>query len=347
MTVEYSYFVRIAPDLKATVQDLYKRTKIASRRSRKLPVGDRTESRRFEALHAAIDQCALASLWDGEPNALVELDQSIITRDQEGVQNMSSVITTRAEIPLSVLAEVGGWLDEGAIAVHLRLPHAEGETHLAGIEGQGPPPPMERWKSPSNLRGEAIRNRFDHLITRALAADGSSEAVIRPSDISNTVLTETLREHVATRTDLQRIDLPVQYRDGSVGPLFPLRALNLKPEVPRGWPVLRFTLLSIRHVEMDAIVDGAWFRNARISLPREAGLTDQLAFDISMQQFRLLLAQGPTVVHLYQTGLDTAVIGFYRAVVHHLLQHPGTISIVPFYFHGPGRFTEGTPWTTA
>ena len=63
MTVERSYFVRIAPDLQATVQDLHKRTKIASRRSGKLSVGDRTEARRFEALHAAIDQCALASLW--------------------------------------------------------------------------------------------------------------------------------------------------------------------------------------------------------------------------------------------------------------------------------------------
>lgn len=344
MTVEHSYFVRIASDLKATVRDLHKRTKIALRRSAKLPVGDRTEARRFEALHAAIDQCALASLWGGEPKVLVLQDQAINAGDSEGTQEIPSVIV--AQVP-SLPAEIRGWVDEGAIVVQLRLPHAEGETKLAGVEGQGPRPPMERWRSPSNLHGEAIRNRFDHLITRALAADGSSEAVIRPSDISNSVLTETLREHVATGTDLRRIDLPVQYRDGSFGPPFPLHALNLKPDVPRGWPVLRFTLLSIRHVEMDTIVDGAWFRNARISLPREAGLTDQLAFDISMQQLRLLLAQGPTVVHLYQTGLDTAVIGFYRAVVHHLLERPGAVSIVPFYFHGPGRFTEGTPWTTA
>jgi hypothetical protein len=347
MTVESSHFIRIAAALKPTVQDLHKRTTIASRRSGKLSAGDRTEARRFEALHAAIDQCALASLWGGEPKAVVELDRSVNARDEDAAPNGPSVLTAQGDIPPSAPAEVRGWLEEGAIAVQLRLPHTEGETSLTGVEGQGPPPPAERWQSTSDQRSEAIQNRFHHLITRALAADGSSEAVVRPSDISNSVLTETLREHVVSGPDLRRIDLPVQYRDGSFGPLFPLHALNLKPEVPRGWQVLRFTLLSIRHVEMDTIVDGAWFRNARISLPREAGLTDQLAFDVSMQQLRLLLAQGRTVVHLYQTGLDTAVMGFYRAVVHHLLEHPGAVSIVPYYYRGPGRFTEGTPWTTA
>ena len=98
---------------------------------------------------------------------------------------------------------------------------------------------------------------------------------------------------------------------------------------------------------MDTLVDGAWFRNARISLPRKAGLTDQLAFDTSMQQLRLLLPQGPTVIHLYQTGLETAVLGFYRAITHHLIKHPGSVSAVPYYYRGPGQFTEGTPWTTA
>jgi hypothetical protein len=342
MTIEKTYFVRIAPALHRTVHDLHCRVIIARRRAQKLPPGERAEARRFEELHAAIDQCALASLWGGE-RVLVEVPGG--TAADAGFDG-SSVLDARAGIRQGLPRQVSAWLDEGAIVVRLRLPHFDGTTLLAGTEDSGPPPVAGRWSTKAERRGDAIQDRFRHLITRALAADGTPEAVIRPSEISNSVLTETLREHVVSGPGLSRSDLPVRYRDGSFGPPFPLQSLNLTSSVPDGWRVLRLTLLSIRHVEMDTVVDGAWFRNARISLPREAGLTDQLAFETSLQQLRLLVEHGPTVLHLYQTGLETAVMGFYRAVVHHLLARPGTISIVPHYFHGPGQFSEGTPWTT-
>ena len=342
MTIEKAYFVRVAPTLHPAVHDLHRRVIIARRRAQKLPPGERAEARRFEELHAAIDQCALASLWGGEHSLVEAPDATMADAGFEG----ASVLEGREGIRQGLPRQVSAWLEEGAIVVRLRLPHFEGETLLAGTEDRGPPPVAERWSTAAERRGDAIEDRFRHLITRALAADGTSEAVIRPSEISNSVLTETLREHVVSGPGLCRVDLPVRYRDGSFGPPFPLQSLNLTSSVPHGWHVLRFTLLSIRHVEMDTVVDGAWFRNARISLPREAGLTDQLAFEISLQQLRLLVEQGPTILHLYQTGLETAVMGFYRAVVHHLLERPGTVSIVPHYFRGPGQFSEGTPWTT-
>lgn len=115
---------------------------------------------------------------------------------------------------------------------------------------------------------------------------------------------------------------------------------------PAGWRLLRFTLMSIRHVEMDTIVDGAWFRNSRLSRPRPAGLTDELAFETSLRQLEELRSWMPAVIHLYQTGLEPAIVGFYRAVVVHLMARPGTLAVVPHYYDGKGRFVEGTLWRT-
>ncbi|MCA1673889.1 MAG: hypothetical protein LC799_17370, partial [Actinobacteria bacterium] len=70
----------------------------------------------------------------------------------------------------------------------------------------------------------------------------------------------------------------------------------------------------------------------------------------------------PVLMYLYQTGLDAAVVGIYRAVVEHLLDLPGSLAVVPMYFRRQpsGRanadivagyeqqsvFAEGTLWRT-
>jgi hypothetical protein len=115
---------------------------------------------------------------------------------------------------------------------------------------------------------------------------------------------------------------------------------------PPDWRVIRFTLMSIRHVDMDTVVDGAWFRNSKLSRPRPAGLTDQLAFETSLKQLWKLRPAAPAVIHLYQTGLEPAVIGFYRAVVVYLMTQPGTLAVVPHYYQGNGQFVQGTLWRT-
>jgi hypothetical protein len=77
---------------------------------------------------------------------------------------------------------------------------------------------------------------------------------------------------------------------------------------------LRFALLSIRHTEMDAVVHGAWLRNAEVSRPMPAAQTDDLVYEISRTQLLELTSGGSRRVriHLYQTGLETAVVGFYK-----------------------------------
>jgi hypothetical protein len=203
-----------------------------------------------------------------------------------------------------------------------------------------------RWTSTDAYSKNAVRERFEYFLARAVT-DGSADAAVRPSNIANSILTNGLRLFVDREPGLRRVDVPVVYQDGSRGAPFPLRAFSMTDHVPDTWRTFRFTLMSIRHVEMDAIVDGAWFRNIKISRPRVAGHTDDLAFETSLVQLRQLASGGPTLIYLYQTGFEPAIVGFYRALVHQLLDEPGSIAVVPCFYHARGEFSKGTAWATS
>lgn len=319
MTLERATFVRISEALAPTVRKLRQQGEAALRRSVKLPPGDRSEQRRYEGLQTAIERCAVMSLWAGEPHC----------SGDEGPEAAST------------------WASHGAEIVELRLPHAPGDTVQTGTPGVGPPAAARPWKSESPIAREAMAERFRQSIEAALAEGGAEAAAVRPSGVTNSVLTETLREFVNRREGDAPIALPIRYIDGSSGPPFPFRAAPLSDAIPSGVRRLGFTLLSIRHVEMDGHVDGAWLRNAKVSQRRPAGHTDKLAYEISLRQLRALTLQGPLIIDMYQTGLETAVVGFYRAVAQHLIERPGTLAIAPHYYRGPDRFTAGAIWTTA
>lgn len=318
MTIESNIFVRVAEDLAGAVRRLRQESEAALRRSAKLPPGDRSEIRRYDGLQTAIEYHALLSLWAGEPHCT----------GSEGA--------TAAET----------WASYGAEVVELRFPHAPGETELPGFPGTGPPTPISPWRSESHVPRKAMAERFRQLMEAAISSDTAEDAVVRPSGITNSVLTETLRQFVHRSAGDVSVTLPVRYRDGSTGPTFPFRAVSLGAVAPADWRRLRFTLLSIRHVEMDGIVDGAWLRNAKVSRPRAAGQTDQIVYETSLRQLRALTESEPVFIDMYQTGLDTAVVGFYRAVTRHLIKHPGSLAVLPHYYRGPGRFNEGTLWAT-
>lgn len=339
MTLELSLFVRMPEALDTPLADLERRAAAALRRSEKLPPGDRSEAVRFESLHAAIDQLAISALLAGAPHA----QGGTAGGDAEEAAG-TTILRQATNCPPGVPSEVTAWLREGRPVVELRLPHAPGEAPLAGEPGRGPPPVARRWASTASAPREAMRERFDFLLAEALDA-GAGDGIIRPSGITNSVLTETLRREAAQQADKAAVELPVRYVDGSSGPLFPLRTMPLVDREPEGWRQLAFTLLSIRHVEMDEIVHGAWFRNARISARRPQGLTDEVAYQTSRRQLMLLDPKRPTLIHLYQTGFEPAVMGFYRALLHHLAEHPRSVAVTPYYYRSAGSFSKGTPWT--
>jgi hypothetical protein len=338
MTLEQRVFIRIPSAAEPQVRKLVSLAEAALDRSRKLPPGDRTETSRFDAIHAAIDQLAVAAWANGEPSEILPVATDV------------GLVGPTVYVPEGdkdgAAGEAAAWIEAGHLVVELRLPHFPGPTRLEGTSGVGPPNPADRWESRTRRAKDAVRERFDHLLRLALSGSTKGEACIQPSGVANSALTEGLREHVHHRGGQPRVDVPVVYRDGSKGPPFPLRALSVSDQKPEGWASLRLTLLSIRHVEMDHLVDGAWLRNAKVSRPRPAGLTDTAVFETSRRQFRLLAKDPPTLLYLYQTGLEPAILGFYRALVHELLNRPGSVAVVPCYYNRDGSFSEGRVWAT-
>lgn len=340
MSIEKQVAIRMPSELSASVLDLAARAAAALARADKLPPGDRTEAVRFESLHAVIDQLAIAALANGATHEVLPPS----TADHlSGPTVFGPGSAGSKQISSSALK----WIQEGSVVVELRLPHFAGATVLAGELGVGPPKPAARWASSEGRPGDAVQKRFEYLLEQAVERGGDSRAAVCPSNIANRVLTEGLRTYAHRTKGQTRVDAPVLYRDGSKGRPFPLRALSMATSVPDGMRTLRFALMSIRHVDMDKVVDGAWLRNVKISRARAAGFTDDIVFETSLRQLRRLVSDAPTLIHMYQTGLDTAIVGFYRAVIYQLLDKPGSICVVPYYYQDiANKFSEGTAWTT-
>ncbi|WP_298937429.1 hypothetical protein [uncultured Ruegeria sp.] len=335
MSKEYVAFVRIPDSLTGTISQLKQRAESSLVRDAKLSPGDRTEAVRFENLHATIDQIATAAMLDKEAHCFISDDSEVAryVSEKSGITVLSSADSADGHLP----NEVRSWLTSGGVVVELLLPHGSG-TVEGHVNNDTPPiAPAKRWKSSATGVRAAAKERFEDTVISALQSKTGNSS-ISPSGVSNRVLTDTLHKYCGVQANHIRRDVPVVYRDGSSGPEFPLGALNMREPSWKDPQILRFTLLSIRHVEMDSLVDGAWLRNTRISRSREAGLTDRIVFDQSRRQLKSLDLTTPTVIEMYQTGLETAIIGFYRAVALHLLDHPGTIAVRPMFFVGGSRF---------
>jgi hypothetical protein len=248
---------------------------------------------------------------------------------------------------------IRAWLAQSALAVQLRLPFEDGPTVWATSD-RTPSQPADVWRARGGAGGRrAVLQRFRAQVASAAASEPG--ASISPSGVSNSVLTDILREHAVPRTGQPPVLANVVYRDGSAGPPFPLRSTPLVDGGDRPDRQLSFALLSIRHTEMDIEVDGAWLRNSVVSRVRPAGDTDRIVYELSLGQLRSLTQGGPLTIYMHQTGLETAVVGFYRAVLTMLaeLDHrPGALIVVPKYFQsGVGdesspHFSEGAPWQT-
>lgn len=327
----------------------------AAGRSRKAEPGDRLDIARFEALATRLEQAALnnrQALW-AEVAVPGPLPEALLFGPDSSAWSEG--------LPTDIRTAALACVERGRLPVLVIDPFGAGPTAASG--GQEAEGPARRWKSDGERGRRAVEARFRAQITEALSADSRHRVAISPSGIQNPVVTEILREFVARVPGSQRVDALVEYRDGSRSAHpFPLRSLSLSDQLPVASLQLRFALLSIRHTEMDAVVDGAWLRNAEISRPRPAAQTDDLVYETSLEQLgELCRGQRHVRLYIYQTGLETAVVGFYRALTDHLLRHPGSVSVQPMYFENakppaknPGRavltqsslFRKGTVWAT-
>jgi hypothetical protein len=307
--------IEVALPLDPELEKLIAEMEAAERRAEKSGPGERTDIVRYEVLRTSLEAHAAAALARDPTCARLARDPGAFTRDGD-----------RFVVALAMPLEPGAKTDEPAVAEA--------------------PPPAERWPIRDDLWGRRlVEQRFREQLAAAIESPGGDRAsALSPSGIHNRVLTEVLREQVE-RGDAEQVDVPVVYRDGSQARApFPLRCLRLtEAEMVDSDLELRLALLSIRHTEMDPVVDGAWLRNADVSRPRPAGQTDDFVHEMSVDQLRALTEEGARRVRLriFQTGLETAVVGFFRAVVEHLSVHPGTLEVVPM-FYSPRRGGERT-----
>lgn len=182
----------------------------------------------------------------------------------------------------------------------------------------------------------------------------SGEPVAFGNQAPHDVITEVLNEFVFVPEGevVRPVEMRVIYADGSEAEPFPLLCLPRMPAEARDGSFvspLRVALMSMRHLELDPEIDFCWFRNREVSRTRTLAETDQFCFDTTLAQLRDSLALGDLLLHMYHTGFESAVIGFYRGVVKTLLdlrdrQGVSTLSVIPFYYRGGTRYQAGNEW---
>lgn len=312
MSREQKHVVNVPADEMERVKSLQRSAAAAAARLAQAPLGDTTDGIRHQHIQSEIDKIAFTSL----------------------AAKMSGV-----DVPSSGLELQISW------------PFMAGPT--VDVEPVGDlVPTRDAWRPTAQAtdRRSAVMERFQEQLRRW--ADSADEDVPRepvcPSDISNSVLSEGLRSFVEVAPNSRQGTARIVYRDGSEARPMPIRCLHFKESTSvEHRQILKVSLLSVRHMEMDATVDGAWLRNREISLPRPSGQTDELVYQYSRQQFVELARDNPVEIHLFQTGLEPAIVGFYRALAdHHLYARGKPVSVFPQYYAGESNFDPGTPWVT-
>lgn len=161
------------------------------------------------------------------------------------------------------------------------------------------------------------------------------------------VITEALNEYVYKNSPEQKEGtIRVVYMDGSEGRPFPLRCLERRP-LARDLKIvpLKVSLVSMRHLAMDSQVHIAWFRNRDVSTPKPYAETDAFCASRTMELLKEITDR-EFYVHLYQTGLETAVVGFYRGLIQFLKSNQkGQLKVIPFYYRKKDDvYEQGNPW---
>ena len=119
------------------------------------------------------------------------------------------------------------------------------------------------------------------------------------------------------------------------------RSLPPPAAAPDGAVEIAVALMSMRHLELDPLVDWAWFRNKEVSQTRQLAESDEFCFRYSLDQLEgLRAAYGGRRVRLsmYHTGFEPAALGFYRALALSLRAQRGWLRVVPHFFRGGTRF---------
>jgi hypothetical protein len=205
-----------------------------------------------------------------------------------------------------------------------------------------PPPESPPQPAPSVRKSELEWMR--EAVTQGLA----SGTGVNFNNYHHPVITTVLHELAYRGVNGATQPLKVLYGDGSQADPFPVGGLQFDErkcrEAEAAIP-LRAALLSIRHPEMDSEVDFSWFPNRGASRSRDSyAETDRWCYQQSLELFSALPADDLTVIELYQTGLEPAVVGFYRALAKILRDGKLRVAVRPRIFRAEGVYPPGDWW---
>jgi len=222
--------------------------------------------------------------------------------------------------------------------------------------------PVQISQNPVSISSDEVNGNVHKIadLTNATEAQNLSQAFAvalqqnTPVNLSNPFhpqITETLRKFSYRHHSQQKKEwIRVVYGDGSESEPFPLFQLN---EVDRKkiaeineYPELKVSLISMRHLEQDAFVNMAWFKNQQASRPQKFAESEKYCTEVTVAQLDEL--EKPVRIYLYQTGLQPAVVGFFRGLVMWKLSNPDIsqeVVVIPQYHNTiDGSYNDGKVW---
>ncbi len=178
---------------------------------------------------------------------------------------------------------------------------------------------------------EAGFQRKKELCRRRVRAAIEHGGVIDALRQDHPTLTDVLAEEILRPRGELRVDVPVVYGCGAPAPGFPLRCAERAPAAWKADHELHVALISMRHVHMDVNVERAYLTNAEATgnLPMDA--QDRICFERGLtllRELRVTYGGRRVMVYLHHTGLEAAVVGFYRAAIHTILESQRPVSLL-------------------
>lgn len=189
------------------------------------------------------------------------------------------------------------------------------------------------------------------------------------------VFVEVIRDYIYTLPETSPIMIPIAYGDGSQGGPFPLFSLKATDRPNKeNYFIYRVGLVSLRHQEADEFLDRILVRNRDIQNRFNAADQEELAYkktyecldellkfiqgainerDNLSPSLKILLGWKPDLkeqrwhglnLHVFHTtGLESAGIGAYLAIIELLQKYRGRMIVTPRIIFD-GHYQEGKEW---
>ena len=220
-----------------------------------------------------------------------------------------------------------------------------------------------QWLSVMRNRRPFLDLPFDEIVVkhfwRAVQSARRGQANgVNLTEVPHMIITNALHTMVyedPKKTEGQEVSVNIVYTDGSQARPFPLFSLQQRSneemyELRQIHP-LKIGMLSMRHPEMDSLIQQYWFRNIEISQP---GMTsaevDELCYQLTLKKLAdVYHFNKPVRIAFYQTGFQAPLIGFWRAVVEFLKLGQGKspmLEVIPYFYKKSrnAKFDRGERW---